>query len=146
MDGYHPETAHDRQYSIIWEKALEEYSKATGNDLQRFQHVRSTEELSRIEDDFKLARRGSKELENTRKVLKACVGPLEELGGVGSGALGLTPFAPAATILGAGMYLLGKRLSIHSKYVALNEFRRVQNCLRSFRFRFHTTRRVQDLY
>lgn len=109
MADFHADTAHMTQFSLVWKNALEDYKEDTHHDLKRFQNVRSADELSRIEEQFESARRGSDKSATSRKVLKACVLPLQALSGVASGALGLTPFAPAATIFGAGMYLIGNR-------------------------------------
>lgn len=110
--------APDEQFDKIWRGALAEYKDKTGHDLKRFQGDKTINELSVMMTDednyFDEKRKGSENMQKTRDVLKACIKPVEALSAVASSALSLTPFAPAATVFGAGMYLIRKSLRVFS--------------------------------
>ncbi|KAF2733394.1 ankyrin [Polyplosphaeria fusca] len=105
----HSDAASNEQFRSMWETALQEYKAKTDRDLEALKPI-NVSGLSRtllaIDDDFKKKRKGEPGPRKARDILNACVKPLEALSSVAAGAISMTPFAPAATIFGAGMYLI----------------------------------------
>jgi Asp-tRNA(Asn)/Glu-tRNA(Gln) amidotransferase C subunit len=119
------DAASNEQFRSIWENALKEYKAETGHDLQSFKSVHNINDLSRsmraMEDGFAKTRKGDSGYQKTRDLLKSCVLPLQAASSLAAGALGMTPFAPAATIFGAGMYLIDACDSVSKAYDFVTE-------------------------
>ncbi|KAF2114926.1 hypothetical protein BDV96DRAFT_646792 [Lophiotrema nucula] len=110
MDDPGEAAASNAQFLAIWRIALDDYRTQTHHDLTKLEPIKNATDLSdtmlKTEEHFKISRKGSSKYETTRNILKSCVRPLQSLSSVASSAVSLTPFAPAATIFGAGMYLI----------------------------------------
>lgn len=106
------DAASNEQFLAIWRNALEDYRTQTSHDLTKLEVIKNVDDLSgtmlATEELFKSARKGGHGYKKTRDILKSCVMPLQSLSSVASSAVSLTPLAPAATVFGAGMYLIGK--------------------------------------
>lgn len=105
----------NQQFAQIWRDALKAYEEETKTDLTWLQQYKTwnVEHADHIADkilseksDWKLKREGSDRVRKLRETLKYCVAPIQAISSVASAALSLTPFAPAATVFGAGMYLI----------------------------------------
>lgn len=105
------DAASKEQFLTIWRNALEDYKTQTSHDLTKLETIKDADDLSRAmiatEAQFKSSRKGGPGYKKTRDILQSCVMPLQALSSVASSAVSLTPFAPAATVFGAGMYLIG---------------------------------------
>ncbi|KAL8701179.1 MAG: hypothetical protein Q9201_005048 [Fulgogasparrea decipioides] len=107
----------------IWQHALEEYTTRTGHNLvndkkiQEWSNIQTAEDFSQAineEDrDFKDHR---DKREKTRNILKGYVKPIQAVSSVATSALSLTPFAPAATVFRAGIFLINACENVSTAY------------------------------
>ena len=107
--------AQDTEFTQIWEEAFAIYKEKTGRDIRidpTLQSLHTTDDLldqlDQREKRFESFRGKKSKLWS---VLRSCMKPIELLGGLTQGALSLTPFAPASTILGAVLFLVGVKIS-----------------------------------
>lgn len=105
----------NEQFDKIWHDDLNAYKEKTQHDLEHFREYKDwtieqlSQEFDKKDEHFSDLRKGRSEgLKKTRDFLKACVKPIEALSSVASSAISLTPFAPAATVFGAGIYLISE--------------------------------------
>jgi hypothetical protein len=97
----------------LWEKALDSYKEDTERELakdQMLEKLKSTDDLLQEVDrrqmkfiNWRTKRR------KIRHVLSMVLAPLDRLSDIVTAALSLTPFAPAAAIFGAAVYLVRVR-------------------------------------
>ena len=120
----------NEQFRSIWETALSEYKSQTGHDLAALNIPHQTSDLSsalqQTELSFKRKREGHEGYQKARSILKSCVMPLKIVSGIATSALSLTPFAPAATLFGAGMFLIEACDNVSDAYDFVAEL--LQSC------------------
>ncbi|KAI4263305.1 MAG: hypothetical protein L6R42_001543 [Xanthoria sp. 1 TBL-2021] len=113
MGDIKPDVVANDRFHAILQEALEVYKTRTGHDLDNDKEIQKWRDMSTAEgllqavdeipDRFKKSRDKYKE---TRKILKACVRPIQVVGSNATSALSLTPFPPAATLFRAGIFLI----------------------------------------
>lgn len=111
-------TGEDLQFTQIWAETFDKYQHDTKRDIKTdpvLARLRTMEDLLREIDKrqqgFEGFRRRHSKLWET---LRAAMKPVELIGGMTQGALTLTPFSPASTVLGAVLFLVG--VSLEPKY------------------------------
>ena len=103
--------AEEAEFNHIWAEAFALYQEKTGRDIR----IDTTLLLIRTTDDLlDQVDRREKRFDSFRSkrsklwsVLRSCMKPIELLGALAQGASTLTPFAPASTVLGAVLFLIG---------------------------------------
>lgn len=107
----------DQQILYSWREVLREYKGRTGHDLEHNVTSKNgdVEAIDKSLTDLAAKKHSFKSYrtrhEKTRGYLKLCIRPLQSMSALASTAVSLTPFAPAATVFGAGMYLISKLLT-----------------------------------
>lgn len=103
--------AEETEFTQIWADAFGIYKEKTGRDIKTdptLRLLRTTDDLllqvEQREHRFDSFRSKKSKLWS---VLRSCMKPVELLGGLTQGALTLTPFSPASTVLGAVLFLVG---------------------------------------
>lgn len=118
MGDIQQDAASIEQFQAIWQKALDDYKERTDRDLINDKEIQEwnirtadnfTEIVSERDRHFNDSR---KKYQKARDNLKACIQPVEQLSAIATSALSFTPFAPAATIFGAGMFLISMSSSL----------------------------------
>jgi ankyrin repeat protein len=113
------------RFRSIWEDAVIKYEEDTQRDLAglvRDKDVRTVDTFYNFlekQDDRRKIHRGKHQ--KTRDVLQRCVLPIIALSDVAKSSLSLTPFAPAATIFGAGMFLINACGDVTTAYDCVEE-------------------------
>lgn len=105
----------DQLFTNIWADAFDNYSRQTGRDIRKqptLATLHTTDDLLQAiehkQQDFDQFRYKQAKL---WEILHLTMKPVELLGDVAKGALGLTPFAPASAVFGAVLFLIGVSLS-----------------------------------
>jgi hypothetical protein len=115
----------NKQFSEIWNHAVLQYKINTNRDSLQLVKNRdwdSTEQFYTFLNDRGDQRQKAREKhQRTRDILQSCVTPIRGLGEVLKSSLSLTPFAPAATIFGAGMFLLDACEGVSQAYDCVAE-------------------------
>lgn len=116
-------TEQSSELAQLWEQAVDEYlSKSKrGSVAQRWKLPITTQAdlnnlIERHESDFALFRSSRKKFWD---VLMATMGQLQNLGNVAQAAIQFSPFAPAAVVLEAGLFLISSGAAVASTYDAL---------------------------
>ena len=106
----------DSTFTQTWSDAFDAYKKSTGRDIKldtALQRLNTTDDLlQKIESqqtDFDTFRSKHSKVWTS---LSSAMKPIELLAGLAQGALTLTPFAPASTVLGAALFLIGVSQSL----------------------------------
>jgi len=125
-------TEQSSELTQLWEQAVDEYlSKSKrGSVAQRWKLPITTQAdfdnlIAQHESDFVRFRSSRKKFWD---VLMATMGQLQKLGNVAQAAIQLSPFAPAAVVLEAGLFLISSGAAVADTYDALETlFRRVRD-------------------
>ena len=119
------------RFQTIWQDALKEYKKRTDHDLvndkkiQKWSKIQTAEGFSQALDENDLGLKHYRDKhKKTRDMLKACVSPIQAVGSVATSALSLTPFAPAATVFSAGLFLINACENVSTAYDCVQELLR----------------------
>ncbi|KAL5354826.1 hypothetical protein ACLOAV_000917 [Pseudogymnoascus australis] len=114
---------HSSELARLWEEAVKEYlSKSKrGSVAQRWKQPITTQAdldnlIDQHESDFARFRSSHKKLWDG---LMATMGQLQNLGNVAQAAIQLSPFAPAAVVLEAGLFLIKSGTAVAGTYDAL---------------------------
>jgi STAND-like protein len=104
-----------QEFGVLWNEALESYRKTTNRNT--IQQVYSIDELiaqlgQRQENFQEYRRRHSKFLDFTKR----CLQPVVLVSSIAQSAVGATPFAPAATLIGAFVYLIRAAKGVSDAY------------------------------
>lgn len=131
MGDIKPDVVANDRFHAILQEALEVYKTRTGHDLDNDKEIQKWRDMSTAEgllqavdeipDRFKKSRDKYKE---TRKILKACVRPIQVVGSNATSALSLTPFPPAATLFRAGIFLIDACDNVSKAYDCVQELLR----------------------
>lgn len=125
-------TEQSSELAQLWEQAVDEYLSTSkrGSVAQRWKLPITTQaDLDRLieqhESDFAQFRSSRNKFWD---VLMATMGQLQNLGNVAQVAIQFSPFAPAAVVLEAGLFLLSSGAAVAGTYDALETlFRRVRD-------------------
>lgn len=111
------------QFASLWQEALAAYEKTSERPLSEInQNGTNMQTVDDLRNVIEQTDRNFSSFRNRHKIwsyLKVVLGPVQILGGLGQSAIGLTPFAPAATILSAALYLLVAAEGVSSTYDAI---------------------------
>lgn len=128
MDDIEPDVVAIEQFQAIWQKALKEYKIQTGNDLdndekiQKWKNIQTPEAFSQAVDEISTPFENYRDKhKKTRNILKACVKPIQAVDSIVTSALSATPFAPAATVFGAGIFLINACENVSTAYDCVQE-------------------------
>jgi hypothetical protein len=105
----------DQEFGVLWNEALESYRKTT--DRNTIRQVGSLDELiaqlgQKQENFQEYRRRHSEFLDFTKR----CLQPVVLISSIAQSAVGATPFAPAATLIGAFVYLIRAAKGVSDAY------------------------------
>ncbi|KAK7180111.1 hypothetical protein DPSP01_012308 [Paraphaeosphaeria sporulosa] len=125
-------TEQQSELTQIWEQAVDEYLNKSkrGSVAQRWKvPITTQDDLNKLieqhESDFLRFRKSRKRFWDG---LMATMGQLQNLGNVAQAALQLSPFAPAAVVLEAGLFLVSSGAAVADTYDSLETlFRRVRD-------------------
>lgn len=118
--------AEDTEFTQIWADAFNIYQEKTGRDIKRDPTLRMLHTTDDLLTQIEQREQKFEEFRNKKgklwSVLRTAMKPVELLGGLTQGALTLTPFSPASTVLGAVLFLVGvwrhTLPSLESEYTA----------------------------
>lgn len=102
--------AAEERFQSIWQNAVDSYKDSTDRDLLRLVQKRASRThdiYDMFQDEEARFKKSREKYSKARGILQTCVRPIQVLSGVAEGALALSPYAPAAAIFGAGIFLLG---------------------------------------
>jgi hypothetical protein len=111
------------QFASIWQEALAAYEKTSERRLSEInQNGKNMRTVDDLRNAIEQTDQNFSSFRNRHAIwgyLKAVLGPVQLLGEFGQSAIGLTPFAPASTILSAALYLLNAAGGVSSTYDAI---------------------------
>jgi hypothetical protein len=111
------------QFASLWQEALAAYEKTSERPLaeinQNGKNMRTVDDLRNVVEQTD---KNFSSFRNRHAIwghLKVMIGPVQMLGRLAQSAVGLSPIAPASTILSAALYLLSAAGGVSATYDAI---------------------------
>ena len=128
MSDIGPDPLAKQRIQTIWEDALKDYKSRTKHDLvndkkmQRWSKIQTAKDFWQAVDEIPIESKEDRaKHEKTRDILKACVKPTQAFSSIVTSALSLTPFAPAASVFQAGLFLIDACEKVSKAYDCVQE-------------------------